>query len=123
MALLRSTALVLAASLLGAGCAFHTPERRMVPEPANSVQQQLGYSDVVRLSQDYAVSHGYEVADVAQAEEVRPNYWRVRFGLAPRGSGRLLDLEFDEAQRRVVGTTELEGTATGGSGGSITPIP
>ena len=120
---LSARALVLSASLLGAGCALQTSERRMVPDTAPSVQQQVGYSDVIRLSQDYAVAHGYEVMAVSQAEEVRPNYWRVRFGLGPKGSGKLLDLEFDEMQRRVVGTTELEDTATGGSGGTLSPIP
>ncbi|PTL75552.1 hypothetical protein [Vitiosangium sp. GDMCC 1.1324] len=116
---LRSAiAFVFSAALFGAGCATETPERRMVPEPAYDVQNELGYNDVVRLSQDYATAHGYEVTEVAEAVQVRPNYWRVRFGLAPRGSGKLLDLEFDQAQRRVVGTTEV-----GSSAGRGTPAP
>jgi hypothetical protein len=90
----------------------------MFPEPPNSVQQELGYRDVVRIGQEYAVSSGYEVVEVAEAVQVRPNYWRVRFGLAPRGSGRLLDLEFDGAQQRVVGSTEV-----GGAAGRVTPGP
>lgn len=90
----------------------------MYPEPPNTVQQELGYNDIIRIGQEYAASSGYEVADVAEAVRVRPNYWRVRFGLAPRGSGRLLELEFDEAQRRVVGSTEVGGVA-----GRTTPGP
>jgi hypothetical protein len=90
----------------------------MYPEPPNTVQQELGYNDVIRIGQEYATSSGYEVAEVAEAVRVRPNYWRVRFGLAPRGSGRLLELEFDEAQRRVVGSTEV-----GGAAGRTTPGP
>ena len=91
----------------------------MKPESAHSVQDELGYTDINRHGEEYAVSSGYEVTEVAEAVQVRPNYWRIRFGLAPRGSGKLLDLEFDEAQRQVVGTTEVE-SATGG-GGSPTP--
>jgi hypothetical protein len=106
-------ALVLSSTLLGIGCAGPTQERRMVPEPPYAVQQELGYNDVVRLSQDYATTRGYEVTEVAEAVQVRPNYWRVRFGLAPRGSGKLLDIEFDEAQRQVVGTTEVGGRSQG----------
>jgi hypothetical protein len=111
-------ALVLSSALLGLGCAGPAQERRMYPEPPNSVQQELGYNDVIRIGQEYAVSSGYEVTEVAEAVQVRPNYWRVRFGLAPRGSGKLLDLEFDEARRQVVGTTEV-----GGAAGRGTPTP
>jgi hypothetical protein len=108
-------ALVLSAALLEAGCAVSTPERRMVPDLPPSVQQEVGYDDAVRLSHDYAVAQGYEVADVAEATQVRPNYWRVRFGLAPRGSGRLIDVAFDAERRRVVGATEV-GSTGGGTG-------
>ena len=90
----------------------------MRPEPVNIVQQELGYDDIIRIGEEYAVSSGYEVTEVAEAVQVRPNYWRVRFGLAPRGSGKLLDLEFDEARRQVVGTTEV-----GGAAGRGTPTP
>lgn len=116
---LRSAiALVLSSALLGIGCVGPTREGRMYPEPPNTVQEELGYRDVVRIGQQYAVSSGYEVTDVAEAVEVRPNYWRIRFGLAPRGSGRLLDIEFDEARRQVVGTTEVEDAA-----GRVIPVP
>jgi len=115
-------ALLLSPLFLAPACAVQTSERRMVPEPSHSVQQELGYNDVVRLSQEYATAQGYEVSDVAEAQRVRPNYWRVRFGLAPRGSGKALDLQFDEAQRRVVGSTEVEASATGGSG-PVMPLP
>lgn len=112
------TVVLLSSTLLGLGCVGDSQSRRMYPEPPNSVQQELGYRDVVRIGQEYAMSAGYEVSDVAEALEVRPNYWRVRFGLGPKGSGKLLELEFDEAQRRVVGTTEV-----GGAAGRVTPGP
>ena len=117
MASFRSVlALVLSSVLPGVGCAVHVPERRMVPDSAYSIQQEVGYDDAIRLSHDYAVAQGYEVSDVAEATQVRPNYWRVRFGLAPRGSGRLMDLQFDPQRLRVVGATEVDDTATGGAG-------
>jgi hypothetical protein len=107
-------ALFLSSTLLGVGCVGPTQEGRMYPQPPYSVQNELGYNDIIRIGQEYATSAGYEVAEVAEAVQVRPNYWRVRFGLAPQGSGKLLDLEFDGAQPHVVGTTEVGG-ATGGS--------
>jgi hypothetical protein len=108
--------LLLASTLLGVGCATTTPERRAVPEPPATVQREFGLQEAVRFGQDHALAEGYEVAEVAEAVEVRPNYWRVRFGLAPRGSGRLLEVEFDEARRRVVTATEI-----GGAVGRPTP--
>jgi hypothetical protein len=120
MAPLRpALALFLTSTLLGIGCVTgETQARRMNPDPPNTVQQELGYRDVVRLGQEYAVSSGYEVTDVAEAVQVRPNYWRVRFGLAPRGSDKLLELEFDGVERRVTGSTEV-----GGAAGRVTPGP
>ena len=56
-----------------------------------------------------------KATEVAEAVQVRPNYWRIRFGLAPRGSGKLLDVDFDQAQQRVVGATEVGGAAGRGS--------
>ncbi|WNG61122.1 hypothetical protein F0U59_45255 [Archangium gephyra] len=83
----------------------------MRPETPNSVQNELGYTDVIRYGQEYATTSGYDVLEVTEAVETRPNYWRIRFGLAPRGSGKVLDVEFDEVQRQVVGSTEVEGGA------------
>jgi len=112
-------ALFLSSTLLGLGCATgETQARRMNPDSPATVQQELGYRDIVRMGQEYAMSSGYEVTEVAEAVEVRPNYWRVRFGLAPRGSARLLELEFDGAERRVTGATEV-----GGAAGRVTPGP
>ena len=111
--------LVLTSTLLGFGCVSGTTQaRRMNPEPPNSVQQELGYRDIVRIGQEYAMSSGYEVAEVAEAVQVRPNYWRVRYGLAPQGSGRLLEVEFDGVERRVTRSTEV-----GGAAGRVTPGP
>ena len=112
-------ALLLSSTLLGLGCATgETQARRMNPEPPNTVQQELGYRDIVRIGQEYAMSSGYEVTDAAEVVQVRPNYWRVRFGLAPRGSDKLLELEFDGVERRVTGSTEV-----GGAAGRVTPGP
>ncbi|WP_083680626.1 hypothetical protein [Archangium sp. Cb G35] len=83
----------------------------MRPESPNSVQNELGYTDVIRYGQEYAATSGYDVLEITEAVETRPNYWRIRFGLAPRGSGRVLDVEFDEAQRKVIGATEVAGAA------------
>jgi hypothetical protein len=45
---------------------------------------------------------GDALAGVHEAVELRPNYWRLRFGLADKDSGKLLSLEFDGASRSVV---------------------
>jgi hypothetical protein len=103
--------LLVGAALLGTACGPNTPERRPTPEPSSAVQRELGYRDIVQIGEEYALGQGYELASVVAAEEVRPNYWRVRFGLAPKGSGKLLQIEFDEERRRVVEATEIGGAA------------
>jgi hypothetical protein len=119
MNLRSAIAILLSSSILGGlGCATSTPERLPSPEPSVAVQRELGYREIVRIGEEYATSQGYEPARVEEAVEVRPNYWRVRFALAPKGSGRLLQLEFDETQRRVVKSTEVGGVA-----GKVVPEP
>jgi hypothetical protein len=66
------------------------------------VQAELGYRDVLQAGEEYARMQGYAVAGVHEAVELRPNYWRLRFGLADKDSGKLLSLEFDGASRSVV---------------------
>lgn len=74
------------------------------PEPPSSptVQSELGYRDVLQAGAEYARMQGYSLADRSEAVEVRPNYWRLRFGLADKYSGKWLNLEFDGASRSVV---------------------
>jgi hypothetical protein len=66
------------------------------------VQAELGYREVLQAGEEYARLQGYSLAGKPEAVEVRPNYWRLRFGLAAGHSGKLLDLEFDGASRAVV---------------------
>jgi hypothetical protein len=103
--------LLLASALLGVGCATQTPERRAGPEPSVAVQRELGFQEIVRFGEDYAEQQGYQVAEVQEAIEVRPNYWRLRFDVMPKGKRLQLVLEFDESQRRVVKSTEVGGVA------------
>jgi hypothetical protein len=74
-----------------------------------AVQQELGYRNVVQAGAEYARQQGYEVAEaVGEAEQVRPNIWRVRFALPKRGSGKLLELEFDQEARQVIRSQEVD---------------
>jgi len=79
------------------------------PEPpsAYSVQQELGQRDVVQAGLEYARNNSLMVAEAREAIEIRPNYWRVRFGLTDQ-PGRLLELEFDELAHRVTHAQEID---------------
>jgi len=92
---------------LAAGCAHQSaaPPSR----PASSGEQEMGYQDAVDLGSTYAVQQGHEGAELHQAERVTPNLWRVRFGLAPKGSGRFLELHIDGKTGTVVKSEELNG--------------
>lgn len=79
---------------------------------------------MVQAGQEYARNNSLVLAEAGEAVEIRPNFWRIRFGLADR-PGRVLEVEFDELARRVVGARELEvipenpGDATLGGSGSV----
>lgn len=112
--------------LVGAACATSPTGRPPEPPSAYSVQQELGQRDVIQAGQEYARNNSLLVAQVGEAVEIRPNYWRLRFGLADR-PGRLLELEFDELARQVTRAQEIEiipgvlpdDQGQGGSGASV----
>src|SRR5216683_2901374 len=90
----------LAIWVLGA-CA--TPQTLGTPErPPSAGEMEMGYQEAVDLGHEYVAQQGHSDVELHGAEHVRPNIWRVRFGLAPKGSGRLLDLYFDGAKRTLL---------------------
>lgn len=95
-----------------------TADRRTGPPSAG--ERVLNNQEAVAFSTAAIERDGYVSAEVHSVEQLRPNYWRIRFGLAPRGSGRLLEVYFDGAEQRLVKSTELEGVK-----GEIlsTPVP
>ncbi len=113
------------AFLFGAACALGPTNRLPEPPQAYSVQQELGQRDIIQAGQEYARNNSLLVAEAREAVELRPNYWRLRFGLADQ-PGRLLELEFDELARQVTRAQEIDvipgdlpETGQGGSGTSV----
>lgn len=100
------TRLILTAALF-MGCV--TPDRPPLPRtPAPSTPQLASsYADAIQRSSQAAASLGY-ATDVQVMEQIRPNYWRVRFGMAEQGSGKFLDVYFDGQRREVVETREID---------------
>ena len=88
--------------LLAGACATAPTERPPQPPSAPAVQAELGYREVLQVGEEYARLQGYALAGMREAVELRPNYWRLRFGLAEKDSGKLLSLEFDGASRSVM---------------------
>jgi hypothetical protein len=88
--------------LLASACATTATERPPQPSSSPTVQAELGYREVLQAGEEYARLQGYALANLHEAVEVRPNYWRLRFGLAEKHSGKWLSLEFDGASRSVV---------------------
>ncbi|MBJ6759956.1 hypothetical protein JGU66_04220 [Myxococcaceae bacterium JPH2] len=104
----RTLAFLLAASsLLGSACIGPTGRP---PEPPNSarVQEELGERDVIQAGQAYAQQNSLVLSQPGEAVQIRPNYWRVRFGLPEKGSGKVLELEFDSLARHVTRVQEID---------------
>ncbi|QSQ22977.1 hypothetical protein JY651_49145 [Pyxidicoccus parkwayensis] len=113
------------AILAGVACASQPTGRPPVPHSAYSVQLELGQRDVIQAGEEYARNNAFLLSESRDAVEIRPNYWRVRFGLANK-PGRGLELEFDELARRVTRAQEIEilpgelpNPGQGGSGLSV----
>lgn len=95
-----------AALLVGAGCAGPTG-RPPVPPSSADVQAELGERDVIQAGEEYARNNSFVLAQSGEAVEVRPNIWRIRFGLKDK-PGRGVELEFDSLARRVTRAQEIE---------------
>lgn len=104
--------LVLTASLLLAACATPATGRPPHPPASPTVQAELGQREVLQAGEEYARTQGYALASRQEAVELRPNYWRLRFGLAERHSGKVLSLEFDGASGAVVREELIPQTGT-----------
>ncbi|KFE69111.1 hypothetical protein [Hyalangium minutum] len=104
--------LIVTASLLAAACATPATGRPPQPPASPTVQAEMGQREVLQAGEEYARLQGYAVAGKQEVVELRPNYWRLRFGLAERHSGKLLSLEFDGASRSVVREEIIPETGT-----------
>jgi hypothetical protein len=79
-----------------------------VPPASASVQAEMGERNVVDAGAEYARQNGLLLAEGGEAVRLRPNYWRIRFALPEEGSGKFLELEFDELAQRVTGSRRLD---------------
>src|SRR5579883_657964 len=96
--------------LLLAACA--TPAQEAAPvRPLSGAEMAMGYQDAVQLGAEYIARQGFSDAELQAAERVAPNVWCVRFGLAPKGSGRTLELYFDGQRRTLIKHQETGGLA------------
>ncbi|WP_244221678.1 hypothetical protein [Corallococcus exercitus] len=99
------------------GCATGPTGRLPVPPNSQPVQEELGERNVVDAGAEYARQNGMVLAQSGQAVRIRPNYWRIRFALPEEGSGKFLELDFDELAQQVTGARRLDITS------AQSPIP
>nr|WP_240672560.1 hypothetical protein [Corallococcus coralloides] len=79
-----------------------------MPPSSQAVQAQLGERNVVDAGAEYARQNGLVLAESGEAVRIRPNYWRIRFALPEEGSGKFLELDFDELAQRVTGSRRID---------------
>lgn len=100
----------LVAICVGTACATPSMGDAKVPvRPPSRAEVAMGYQEAIELGSWYLAQNGYHGAQLEHAEEAQPNLWRVRFGLAPKGSGRWLELYFDGTRRTLVKTANEGG--------------
>ncbi|WP_347402668.1 hypothetical protein [Corallococcus macrosporus] len=79
-----------------------------MPPASASVQSELGERNVIDAGAEYARQNGILLAQGGEAVRIRPNYWRIRFALPEEGSGKFLELDFDELAQRVTGSRRID---------------
>lgn len=84
--------------------------------PSEAATEVMGEEDAARLGAAFVQARGYEEAQLSEVVRQSRSVWRVRFSLAPSGSGRLLQLDYDARTRELVKAEELDGV-------TATPVP
>jgi|CXWL01.1.fsa_nt_gi hypothetical protein len=93
-----------------AGCATAASDERLPRvRPPSPAEVDMGYQEAVDMGTQYVTQQGYPGSQLEVAERVQPNIWRVRFGLAPKGSGKVLELYFDGTKRVLLKSIDERG--------------
>lgn len=100
------SALVVASALACTTANQAPPEVK--PPPTVAMGEELGYRQAVEYTSGYVRQRGYE-GELLGAVGLGRNVWSVRFGLAPKGSKRVLVVTFEGSSHRVVKEEVLEG--------------
>jgi hypothetical protein len=79
-----------------------------LPRPS-SAEQRLGYQEAISAGTIAAKQLGFPSPQLIAAEEIAANVWCVRFGLAPQGTGRVLEIHVGE-RGQVLQTVEVVGS-------------
>ena len=107
-----------AAALLSGGCVA-TGHHADPPPPMPHEIGQMGYDEAIQVGSAYAQRMGYTDAELQDASQTGQNLWRVRFGLKRSAEKKVLSLELDGTQRRLLKAEESGGVA----GAYQKPIP
>lgn len=76
--------------------------------PSQAALTALGYHDVVEFGVNAARDQGFSPGELEHVEPIGVNLWRLRFGLMPKGSGKVLHVEVDGEKRELIRMQELD---------------
>jgi len=81
------------------------------PPPSPAVLNAMGYDEVVQVGGAWVAANtpGAFNPRIAEATQLYPNYWRLRFEIGHEG--KLVDVYFDGARREVVKSEEVDGVS------------
>jgi len=89
--------------------------------PSQAALTSLGYYDVVEFGLNAARDQGFSPADLEKVESIGVNLWRVRFGLVPKESGKVLEVDIDGTNRRLLRMQALDRLGIAAGLNPITP--
>ncbi len=77
------------------------------PPPSTEAIRAWGFDDAVRLGSDYVYASQETPSALQSSEQLPGGIWRLRYGLMPKGSGRMLEVEVEGPSGRVIRSRQL----------------
>jgi hypothetical protein len=99
----RAAALVLCALVNCASDGVQNARQK----PQSAAEASLNFQEIFEISTKAIHKETNEKPDVQLVEEIRPSYFHIRFGLAPKGSKHALDVYFESTSHRLVKAEEV----------------
>ncbi len=76
-------------------------------KPQSTAEASLNFQEIFDVGARAIHKETNEKPDVQLVEELRPNYFHIRFGLAPKGSKHALDVYFESTLHQLVKAEEV----------------
>jgi hypothetical protein len=89
-------------------CLSCTAGQQSLPRsrPQSPAEMSMGYREAVDEATQCAVRDGYADPKLQSVEELKPNFWCVRFGVPQREGSKSIEFYFDGTKHKILKADE-----------------